>query len=95
MNLTTLANYPTEPAHGQRISLNSHREWMNFAHPCIMGRQSRHRQSKNQMALFKRALYSVERLALSCCGPRRMTFCAYGRSRNGSMWWAVGMKTRA
>jgi hypothetical protein len=46
MNLITLANRPTEPALAQWINLNPHREWMNFAHFCIMGRQRRHRQSK-------------------------------------------------
>ncbi len=42
----TLANRPTEPALVQWISLNPHREWMNFFHLCIMGRQRRHCQSK-------------------------------------------------
>jgi SOS response associated peptidase (SRAP) len=65
MNLITLANCPTEPAHVQRISLNPHCEWMNFAHFCIMGRQSRHRQSKNQMALFKLAHYPNGTTAVS------------------------------
>ena len=31
----------------------------------------------------------------NCCGPRRMTFCACGRSRNGSMCRAGETMTRA
>ena len=38
MNLTPLANRPTKPALVQWISLNPHREWMDFFHLCIMGR---------------------------------------------------------
>jgi hypothetical protein len=38
VNLIPLAKRPTEPELVQRISLNPHREWMNFFHVCIMGR---------------------------------------------------------
>ena len=65
MNLITLANCPTEPAHAQWISLNPHREWMNFAHLCIMWRQRRHRQSKISGLIQTGPLPSGQ----ASCGP--------------------------
>ena len=37
MNLITVENRPPEPVHVPWISLNPHREWVNFAHSLHYG----------------------------------------------------------
>jgi hypothetical protein len=93
MNLITLANRPTEPALAQWINLNPHREWMNFAHFCIMGRQRRHRQSKiswpysNWPTTERKGRLSadgtqgclVDSPSASCCAILALRTCTYQR----------------